>query len=162
MHSTRPTHAYRHAPRLIPQRTSPVNNSVSNSTAHTPDPSLTSLVKQLSEDSSHLVRSELQLFRTEMTEKAKIAGVGAGLLSGAGVIALFGVGALVATAIIALALVLPAWLAALIVTVVLFAAAGIAALLGKRKITQLAPPTPDRTVESVKDSITEIKDSAHR
>lgn len=132
------------------------------STSHTPDPSLATLVKQLSEDSSHLVRSELQLFRAEMTEKAKIAGVGAGLLSGAGVIALFGVGALVTTAIIALTLVLPAWLAALIVTVVLFAAAGIAALLGKKKITQLAPPTPDRTVESVKHSITEIKDSAHR
>ena len=126
------------------------------------DASLADLLKQVSEDSSHLVRSELQLFRTEMTEKAKTAGVGAGLLSGAGVIALFGVGALVTTAILALTLVLPAWLAALIVTVVLFAAAGIAALLGKKKIAQLAPPTPDRTVESVKEDIAEIKDSAHR
>lgn len=126
------------------------------------DASLADLLKQVSEDSSHLVRSELQLFRTEMTEKAKTAGVGAGLLSGAGVIALFGVGALVTTAILALDLVLPAWLAALIVTAVLFAAAGIAALLGKKKIAQLAPPTPDRTVESVKEDITEIKDSAHR
>lgn len=136
--------------------TDPVHTSTS------PDASLATLVKQLSEDSSHLVRSELQLFRTEMTEKAKTAGAGAGLLSGAGVIALFGVGALVTTGILALALILPAWLAALIVTVVLFAIAGIAALLGKKKIEQLAPPTPDRTVESVKEDITQIKDSAHR
>lgn len=132
------------------------------STSNTPDPSLADLVRQVSTDSSHLVRSELQLFRTEMTEKAKTAGVGAGLLSGAGVVALFGVGALVTTSILALNLVLPAWLGALIVTVVLFAAAGIAALLGKKKIAQLAPPTPERTVENVRGDIAEIKESAHR
>ena len=47
-----------------------------------------------------------------MTEKAKHAGLGAGLFGGAGVVALYGVGALVATLVLGLALVLPAWLAA--------------------------------------------------
>ena len=64
-----------------------------------------------------------------------------------------GVGALVATAILALALAVDAWLAALIVTVVLFAAAGLAALLGKKQVDQGMPPAPQQTVESVKEDL---------
>ena len=126
------------------------------------DTSLASLVRQLSEDSTRLIRSELQLARTEMTEKAKGFGAGAGILSAAGVIALYGVGALIATLILVLSLFLPAWVAALIITVVLFAVAGVAGLLGKKKLQQAAPPTPDRAVENIKRDINEIKDSARR
>ena len=120
------------------------------------------LVKQLSEQVSRLVRDELKLASVEMTGKAKTAATGAGLFGGSGVLALYGGGALVACAIIALAGVLRPWLAALIVGVALFAAAGIAALAGKSQVKRSAPPVPHRTVDSVKADVEQIKESAHR
>jgi uncharacterized membrane protein YqjE len=116
------------------------------------------LISQLSEQTSTLVRSELQLAKVELTNSAKHAGLGAGLFSVAGVVAWFGLGTLIATAIIALDLMLPLWAAALIVTLVLFLAAGIAALVGKKQLAQAAP-TPERTVENVKLDVQEVKES---
>lgn len=124
------------------------------------DASLGTLVKQLSEQSTRLIRDELRLAQTEMAEKAKQAGKGAGLAAAAGVVALFGVGALIATVILLLALVMPAWLAGLIVTVVLFAVAGVLALVGKKQIDQVGSVAPERTVETVKADIAEIKEAA--
>lgn len=95
-----------------------------------------------------------------MTEKAKHAGAGAGLAAAGGVVALFGVGALIATVILVLALFLPAWLAGLIVTLVLFAVAGVLALIGKRQLKQATPVAPERSVDSLKTDIAEIKDHA--
>jgi hypothetical protein len=85
------------------------------------------LVSQLSEQVSTLVRDELALARAELTEKGKRAGTGAGLLGAAGVLALYGLGALFVTAAAALALVWPVWLAVLVVAVVIFAIAGVVA-----------------------------------
>jgi uncharacterized membrane protein YqjE len=116
------------------------------------------LISQLSEQTSTLVRSELQLAKVELANSAKHAGLGAGLFSVAGVLAWFGLGALIATAIIALDLALPLWAAALIVTLVLFVAAGIAALVGKKQVQQVTP-TPERTVENVKLDVQEVKES---
>ena len=120
------------------------------------------LVSHLGEQVSTLVRDELTLARMEMVEKGKRAGLGAGMLGGAGVFALYGVSALLVTIGAALALVVPAWLAALIVTVVLFAAAGVAALIGKKQVKQAVPPEPEaamasgkRDVEAVKSAIRE-------
>jgi hypothetical protein len=75
------------------------------------------------------------------------------MFSAAGVLALYGVGALLATAILALALAVDAWLAALIVTVALFAAAGLAAVLGKKQVDEGMPPAPQETVERVKQDV---------
>src|SRR5690242_14316180 len=86
------------------------------------------LVKQLSEQVSVLVRDELKLAQLEMTRKGKQAGVGAGMLGGGGLITLYGVGCLIACAILALNLALAAWLSALIVGVVLLAARRVSAL----------------------------------
>src|SRR4051794_7232938 len=94
-------------------------------TAHTEQQPTAQLVSQLGEQVSTLVRDELTLARIEMVEKGKRAGTGAGLLGGAGVLALYGLGTLFLTIGAALALVMPAWTAALVVTVVLFAIAGI-------------------------------------
>jgi uncharacterized membrane protein YqjE len=116
------------------------------------------LISQLSEQTSTLVRSELQLAKVELTNSAKPAGLGAGLFSVAGVVAWFGLGTLIATAIIALDFVLPLWAVALIVTLVLFVAAGIAALVGKKQVQQVTP-TPERTVENVKLNLQEVKES---
>jgi len=123
----------------------------------TRQPSTAELVSQLSEQVSTLVRDELALARVEMTEKGKRAGKGAGLLGGGGVLALYGLGALLFTIGALLALVMPAWLAALIVTVVLFAAAGVAALLGKKQVQQAVPPAPTAAVDSTKRDVQTVK-----
>ena len=76
------------------------------------------LVKQLSEQTSRLVRQEVELAKAELTVKGKQAGIGAGLFGGAGVFGLYALGALTAAAIAALATAMATWLAALIVTVI--------------------------------------------
>jgi uncharacterized membrane protein YqjE len=123
------------------------------------EPTTGELVSQLSQQTSRLVRDEVALAKVELAEKAKHVGLGAGLFSGAGVLALYGVGALVATLILALAEVLPAWLAALIVTVVLFAVAGVAALLGKRQVAEGTPVAPEQTIENVKQDLDTVKEA---
>ena len=125
-------------------------------TTHTEQP-VGQLVSQLSEQVSTLVRDELTLARIEMVEKGKKAGAGAGLLGGAGVIALYGLGALFVTIGALLALVLPVWAAALIVTVVLFATAGIAALIGKNQVKQAVPPEPEEAIASGKRDVEAVK-----
>ncbi|BAL88973.1 putative integral membrane protein [Actinoplanes missouriensis 431] len=116
--------------------------------ARTEQASTAELVSRLSEQVTTLVRDELALARIEMVEKGKKAGKGAGLLGGAGVIAAYGLGALFVTIGAALALVMPVWAAALIVTVVLFAGAGVAALIGKKEVQQAVPPSPEQAMES--------------
>ena len=115
------------------------------------------LVAQVSEQTSRLIRDELRLAQLEMTAKGKRAGIGAGLFGGAGLFAVFGFGCLVAAAILALADPLKPWLAAVIVGVALFAAAGIAALIGKREVTQAGPPVPTEAVSNVKQDVQILK-----
>ena len=126
------------------------------------DPTTGALVSRLSEDVSRLIRDELRLAQAEMTTKAKHAGIGIGLFGTAGMIAFYAGGVLIATAILALALVLDAWLAALIVGVVLLAAAGIAALFGKKQVDQATPAIPTETVASVQRDVDAVKKGAHR
>jgi Putative Actinobacterial Holin-X, holin superfamily III len=128
----------------------------------TEDASTGELVSRLSQDVSVLIRDELRLAQAEVSAKAKKTGVGVGLLGTAGIIALYGVAALIATAILALALVLDAWLAALIVGLVLLAVAGIAAVLGKKRVSEAGPPVPTAAVDSVKQDVAALKEGAHR
>ncbi len=120
------------------------------------------IVQRLSEQTATLVRKELQLAQLEMAEKGKRAGIGAGLFGGAGVVMLYGVGALVAAVILLLATALAAWLSALIVAVVLLAGGGVAALMGKKQVEQAVPPAPEQAVESGKRTIDEVKGRAGR
>jgi uncharacterized membrane protein YqjE len=115
------------------------------------------LVKQASEQTAKLVRSEIRLAQLELQEKAKHAGIGAGLFGAAGVVALFGAGALVATAILALATTVDDWLAALIVGAALLAVAGVMALTGKKQVEQATPPAPEEAIDSVQTDVEEIK-----
>ena len=124
--------------------------------------SIAELIKQVSEESSRLLRGELKLAQAEMTQKAKTAGIGIGAFGAAAVLGWFALGCFLATAILALALVLAPWLAALLVTVVVAIAAGIAALIGKKKVAEAAPAVPTDTVDSVKKDVEEIKESARR
>jgi hypothetical protein len=111
------------------------------------------LVKNLSRDVSDLVRQEIALARAEMMQKGRKAGRGAGMLSGAAVLGLAAVGGSMATLILLLDLVLPTWLAALIVTAAYAAVAAVLGLRGKQEISEAGPPTPERTVESVKEDV---------
>ena len=126
------------------------------------DQPISDLVRQLSEQTSSLVRKELQLAQLEMTEKGKRAAIGAGLFGGAGVTVLFGVGALIAAVILLLATALAAWLSALIVAVVLLAAGGIAALIGKKQVQQAVPPEPEQAIQSTKRDVAHVKGKAGR
>jgi hypothetical protein len=120
------------------------------------------LVKMMSEQVSVLIRDEMELARLEMTGKGKQAALGAGMFGASGVVAVYGVGCLLACAIIAISGVVAAWLAALIVGAALLAAAGGAALLGRRRMQKAAPPVPEQAVADVKADIEEIKERAHR
>ena len=117
------------------------------------------LVRQLSDQTSRLIRQEMALARAELTVKGKQAGIGAGLFGSAGVFGLLALGALTATTIAALALAMDTWLAALIVTVVWAVVAGAMALLGKSRVQEALPPVPEHSVESVKEDVqwTKIK-----
>ncbi|ATW52083.1 phage holin family protein [Streptomyces xantholiticus] len=128
----------------------------------TSDEPVGELVGRASQQIAQLVREEMQLARAEMNEKGKRFGMGGGLFGGAGLIAVLGLQALVATAIIALALVLPWWAAGLIITGVLFLIAGVLAAAGKKNIRQATPPKPEQAMSSVQRDVREIKERAHR
>jgi uncharacterized membrane protein YqjE len=111
------------------------------------------LLTQLSQETTSLVRQELELAKAEMAQKGKQVGVGAGMFGGAGVTAVLGLAALTAAAIAALDAAMPLWLAALIVGLLWLAVAGVLALQGKRKVQAATPPIPEQTQESVKEDV---------
>jgi uncharacterized membrane protein YqjE len=121
------------------------------------DPTVGALVHDLTQQMSTLVRDELRLAQAEMTQKGKRAGIGIGLFSGAGLLAFFGLATLVATAVLALDLVVPAWLAALIVAVVLFGVAGILALQGRNNVAKATPAKPEQALEGLKQDVATVK-----
>jgi uncharacterized membrane protein YqjE len=114
--------------------------------------SIGDLLKQLSQETSTLVRQEMALARAELTEQGKRAGTGAGILGGAGVAGLLTLGSLTAMLIALLDTAMATWLAALIVTVLWGAVAGVLALQGRNKIKEATPPAP-QTVETVKEDV---------
>jgi hypothetical protein len=123
--------------------------------------SLGELVRQMSEQTSRLVRDEMRLAQAEMAEKGKRAGLGAGLFGGAGVFVVYGIGALVAAAVLGLATAVDGWLAALIVAAALFVAAGISALAGKHEITEATPPVPAEAVHGIQQDVQTLRPGGH-
>jgi uncharacterized membrane protein YqjE len=126
------------------------------------DASTGQLISRLTEQISTLVRSEARLAQVEVTQKAKRLGVGAGFFGGAGLFAFLGLATLITPTILALALVLPAWLAALIVTVVLFAVAGVLALVGKKDVEKASPPVPTQAIAGVQADMATVKQGISR
>jgi uncharacterized membrane protein YqjE len=136
----------------MPERNGPTDAS---------DSSTAELFKQLADQTTALVRQEVELAKAELAEKGKRVGLGAGMFGGAGVLGLYALGALTATFILLLATLLDeAWLAALIVTVAYGAIAGVLALLGRSKVQEATPAAPERTVETVKEDVEWVKQSA--
>jgi uncharacterized membrane protein YqjE len=110
-------------------------------------------VAQFASDLALLVRKELESARAELTEKAKSAGIGAGMLSASAVCAFFTLGSLTALVMIALAFVVPLWASALIVTILWGAVAAILALVGKKKVEDASPFVPEQTIADVKEDV---------
>ncbi|WP_433073598.1 phage holin family protein [Dactylosporangium sp. CA-052675] len=121
------------------------------------DASTAELVRRAAEQVSTLVRDELALAKVELVEKGKRAGIGGGLFGAAAVLAWFAVGLLLTLLVVLLDLVWPLWLAVLVVLVVVLAAAGIAALLGKRELRQATPPVPQQAVDGVHADVDTVK-----
>lgn len=119
--------------------------------------SIAELVNQATGQMSTLVRDELALAKAELVAKGKRAGIGGGLFGTAAVLGLYGLGLLLALAVVALDLVLPLWLAVLIVGVVALAAAGVAALAGRRQLASAGPPVPREAAASLAADVETVK-----
>lgn len=126
------------------------------------EPSTAELVQHASEQITRLVRDELALARSEVAAKARHAGVGAGLFGGGGVLALYGVGALVLAAVLGLAVVLPGWLSALIVGGALLVLAAVLAVTGRWQVRQAVPPVPQRVARSVRADLDTVTTAVRR
>jgi hypothetical protein len=120
------------------------------------------LVQRASQQLSQLVRDEMRLAQAEMTQKGKRFGKGGGLFGGAGLVGVLTLQALVAAVIAALSLTLDVWAAALIVTGALAVVTALMAVLGKQQVSKASPPTPERTMDSVKADVAEIREKAQR
>ena len=120
--------------------------------------STSELVRDLTDQVSHLARTEVTLAVRELKGKAKHAGLGAAVAGAGGLLAFYGGAVLVAACVLLLALVLPAWGAALIVAGALFAAAGVAVLVARRELRQSAP-MPSPALESAKEDIQAVKEA---
>jgi hypothetical protein len=115
--------------------------------------SIGDLFGKLSNELSTLIRQEMELARAELTEKGKQAGKGAGLFGGAATVALLGAGAITAGIVLLLALLIPDWLAAIIVGLVYVGIAAVLGLKGRDEIQQATPPVPEQTVDTVKEDV---------
>ncbi|WP_329402916.1 phage holin family protein [Streptomyces virginiae] len=120
------------------------------------------LVSRASQQISELAREEMQLARAEMTQKGKRFGVGGGLFGGAGLVGILAAQALVAAMITALTLLLPLCASALIIAALLAVIAAVMTAAGKRQIAKAGTPAPEKTIESVKADVAEIKEASHR
>lgn len=120
------------------------------------------LVKHASEQISQLMRQELRLAQAEMQQKGKRFGLGGGLLGAAGVVGFLALQAVAATAIVALDLVWPLWLSALVVTGALLVVTAVLAAVGKIQVSRATPATPEQAIHSVKADVAEIKERVRR
>jgi len=119
--------------------------------------SLIDLVTDIPNLVSELVHREIELVKTEMIGKLKALGIGGGLLAAAVGVLLFMIGVLLTAAILALAEVMPGWLAALLVALLLLIIAAILALLGYRKLKEGIPPVPTETIDSLQADLRAVK-----
>jgi MFS family permease len=127
-----------------------------------PDQPVSELLRELSQQTSTLVRQELELARLELADKGRAAGLGVGMFGGAGVFGFWALGALTAAVILLLATAMKSWLAALIVTAALGAISAILALTGRTKLQQATPAMPEQTTQTVKEDVQVTKDAASR
>jgi hypothetical protein len=122
--------------------------------------SVSTLVKQGTEQLSELVRQEMRLAQAELARKGKKAGMGGGLFGAAGLMAFFGLACLIGAAVAAIAGPLTVWAAALIVAGGLMLLAAVLALAGKREVKRAVPPVPGEAVDSVRHDLETMRERA--
>ena len=126
------------------------------------DRSLGQIIKDLTADFSTLFRSEVALLKLEIKDMVAKLGGGAALFAGAVTCALIGIAFLFVTIVLGLvALGVPAWLSALIVTLVLFAAAAVLGIMGKRKFAAVKF-VPSDSIENLKSDVESLKSDIAR
>ena len=128
-----------------------------NTTTSTPT---SELVSQAAAQIATLVRDELALAKAELAEKGKRAGLGGGLFGAAAMLALFGLALLLTLAVVLLDLAWPLWLSVLVVMVVVFAAAGVAALIGRGQLKRATPPLPQQAIGEIESDVRTVKTAA--
>lgn len=126
------------------------------------DRSVGQIVGDLTSQVAHLARVEAQLAAREVADKAKRGAAGGGMIALSGVVAIYGGAALALAAGTALALVWPAWLAALVTGAALLALAGIIALMGRAKLRRALPPIPEETMEHAREDVRALRGRSHR
>jgi len=131
---------------------------MSTSAPSTEPRSIGQLVSDLSEQTSELVRAEIALAKAEVTAKAQMFGMGAGLLAAAGILALYVLAAAITTAILGLSTVWAPWLAALVVTAFLLVVVVVLGLIGYRAVKKASPPAPTRAKERLQEDVTALKE----
>jgi membrane protein len=136
------------------------NSVPSSDGGRTDGQSLAELTRQLSDQTTELIRKEIELAKAELQQKGKKVGLGAGMFGGAGIFVVYALGALTAAAILALATAVDGWLAALIVALVWAAVAGVLALTGKNRVQEGTPPVPEQAIDSVKEDVAWTKQRA--
>ncbi|MPZ67204.1 MAG: phage holin family protein [Pseudonocardiaceae bacterium] len=120
------------------------------------------LLDRLSKQVSEVVRDEMALATAELKRKGAKTGLGAGLSGAGGLLALFGIGALVLAAIAGFAVILPAWAASLIVGVLLLVVAGVLTMAGIGQVKKAGPLMPEQAVDSTKRDVETVKESVRR
>ncbi|MDQ3726549.1 MAG: phage holin family protein [Actinomycetota bacterium] len=118
------------------------------------------LVRQLSEQTTTLVRKEIELAKAELSEKGKVAGQSAGMLGAAAIVGLLALGTLTAFILSLLNEAMEFWIAAFIVTLIYGAIAAVLAMKGRDRMKEGMPPAPEQTVETVKEDVQWAKSQA--
>lgn len=115
------------------------------------------LAADLTTSVKRLIQDEFRLAMAELQTKGKRFGIGAGLFGFAGILALFGGATLIAAAVLGLALVVPGWLAAVLVGAALLLVAGLAALVGGKEASRAGGPVPEESVDRVREDVETMK-----
>lgn len=128
----------------------------------TAGPGLGAAAKEVAEHASAIARLELELASLELKKKLAALGLGIGLLVGALLVVVYGIGFLFATIAAALATFLPVWASLLVVTVFLFAVAGVLAFIGIKKVQRGTPPIPKQAIDEAKLTTQALKSNGSR
>lgn len=123
--------------------------------------SLGTAAKSVAEHASSIARLELELAQIELKKKVAALGLGLGLLGGALLVLVYGVGFLFATIAAGLATFLPVWASLLIVTVFLFLVTGILGFVGVKKVQRGSPPVPEQAIDEAKLTTQALKSNGH-
>lgn len=125
----------------------------------TTDRSFTDVLEDIVGNVQNIIRSEVRLAKAEIQEEAIKAGKAARIAGSGALLGLFAIGFLLLTCFFALAMAVAPWLAALIVTVIVGAGAGILIKLGIKNMRQVKP-RPDKTIETLRENVEWVKNQA--